>query len=83
MLSLNVDLMSVSQDWYFQPEGPLCWIVGDEDVFLVKDLQNVVRKISRRADGMWLERPSTLGVAPDAPLKPLQMATVDVIREGI
>ena len=63
--SVNVDLMSVFQDWYFQPAGPLCWIVGDEDVFLVKDLQNVVRKISRRADGMWLERPSTLGVAPD------------------
>ena len=63
--SVEIDLTSVSQDWYFKPAGTLCWVVGYEDVFLVKDLRSVVRKISRRADGMWLESPSTLGVAPD------------------
>ncbi len=61
----QTELTDVNPDWYFQPTGPLCWIVGYADVFLVKDLQSVVRTISRRADGMWLESPSTLGVARD------------------
>jgi hypothetical protein len=55
----------VCQDWYFQPSGLLCWIRGYEDVYLVKDLRNVARKISRRPDGQWLESPSSIGVAPD------------------
>ena len=61
----RIDLNSVSQDWYFQPSGLLCWVGEYSDVFLVKDLQSVVRKISRRADGHWLESPSSLGIAPD------------------
>jgi len=62
---VRIDLNDVCQDWYFQPFGPLGWVRGYEDVFLVKDLSSVVRKISRRADGRWLEGPSSLGVAPD------------------
>lgn len=61
----RVDLDSVSQEWCFQPTGPLCWIRGYEDVFLVKGLYDVVRKISRRPDRQWLEEPSSIGVAAD------------------
>lgn len=62
---VRIDLNSVSQDWYFQPTGQLCWVSGYEDVFLVKDLRNVVRKISRRADKQWLVHPASIGVAQD------------------
>jgi hypothetical protein len=62
---VRMELDDVDQNWHFQPFGPLCWIGGYEDVFLVKDLRKVVRKISRRADWRWLEHPSSIGVAPD------------------
>jgi hypothetical protein len=63
--TVEIKLDSVSQDWYFQPSGSLCWIGAYEDVYLVKDLQKVVRKISRRPDRQWLESPASVGVAPD------------------
>jgi hypothetical protein len=63
--TVQIDLKTVCQDWYFQPTGPRCWIVAYEDVYLIQDLREVVCKISRRADRRWLENPSSLGVAPD------------------
>jgi hypothetical protein len=62
----QVDVDSVSQDWYFQPSGDLCWIKAYNDVFLVKGLRETVRTVSRRADRRWLEYPAGLAVAPDA-----------------
>ena len=62
---VRIDLDSVSQEWNFPPSGTLCWVGGYENVYLVQELRKVVRKISRRADGQWLERSCSLGVAPD------------------
>lgn len=59
---------NVVQEWHFQPGGSLCWIGGYADVFLVKDLGDVVRTVSRRADGRWLEDVVAIGVAPDGSL---------------
>ncbi len=61
----EVGLDSVSEEWYFPSSGDLCWIVGYHDIFLVKELKNVVRTIKRRKDGCWLELPQRLSVAPD------------------
>jgi DNA-binding beta-propeller fold protein YncE len=62
---VQIELDDVCQDWHFQPSGPLCWVRGYEDVFLVKSLHDVVRMISRRPDRQWLESPRSIGVAPD------------------
>ncbi len=62
---VQIALDTVAQQWQFQPAGPMCWVAGYEEVFLVKNLQQVVRKISRRPDRHWLEDASSLGVAPD------------------
>jgi len=64
----GVKLDSVCQDWYFQPTNDLCWIVGYNDVFLVRGLKNVERRISRRPDGRWLEYPGGAAVAHDGSL---------------
>ena len=62
----NVD--PIAQEWYFQPSNGLCWMVAYNHVFLVKGTQEVVRRVSRRADGSWLEYPGTAGCAPDGSL---------------
>ncbi len=64
----KVDVNSSSQDWYFQPTNDLCWIVGENHVYLVKNLHEIARRISRRADGQWLEYPRTAAVASDGSL---------------
>jgi len=63
-----IDIDSVSQEWYFQPTNKLCWVVGYNDVFLVRDLRHVVRRIGRRSDGRWLEYPDKAAVARDGSL---------------
>lgn len=50
---------------YFQPAGPRCWVIGRHDLFLLDGLSNELRRISRRADGKWLEDPGLAAVAPD------------------
>ncbi|MEI6150570.1 MAG: hypothetical protein WCS01_15835, partial [bacterium] len=62
------DVDSIVQKWYFQPTNDLCWIVGYHDLFLVRGLSNVVRRIGRRADGRWLEYPQLAAVASDGSL---------------
>jgi sugar lactone lactonase YvrE len=62
---MKLDADSVSQEWHFQPTNELCWVVGYNDVFLVKHLRKIVQKISRRADGHWLEYPDAAAVAED------------------
>jgi sugar lactone lactonase YvrE len=62
----NVD--SIRSEWHFQPTGSLCWMVGYNDIFLVKGLRDEIRRISRRADGLWLESPDSAAVAPDGSL---------------
>ena len=56
------------QQWYFQPSTDLCWIVGYEDIFLVRNLRETVRRITQRSDGRWLEHPATAAVAADGAL---------------
>jgi hypothetical protein len=63
-----VDVDPITQEWYFQPSTDLCWIVGYNDIFLVRSLQQTVRRISRRADGRWLEYPGSAAVGPDGSL---------------
>ena len=41
------------------------WIAGMYDLLLFDAASNLLRKISRRADGQWLERPGLAAVAPD------------------
>ena len=52
-------------EWYFQPANDLCWMVDYHDVFLVRGLNEIVRTVSRRADGRWLEHPYHMAVGPD------------------
>jgi hypothetical protein len=58
----------ISQERYFQPSNDLSWVVGYNDVFLVKGAQEVVRRVSRRSDGRWLEYTDSASVAPDGSL---------------
>ena len=63
------DIDPISQTWCFQPSNDVSWIVGYNNVYLVRGKrQEVVRRISRRADGRWLEYPEAAGVAPDGAL---------------
>ena len=65
----QVDTDKISQEWYFQPDSDLCWVVGYNNVFLVKkNLNKIIQKISRRADGRWLEYPDHAAVAADGSL---------------
>ncbi|NCC51027.1 MAG: hypothetical protein EOM20_07395 [Spartobacteria bacterium] len=64
----GLDVDTISQEWYFHPTNDLCWFVGYNDVFLVRDLRDIVRRISRRSDGRWLECPGQAAVAPDGAL---------------
>ncbi|OQW96426.1 MAG: hypothetical protein BWK77_04765 [Verrucomicrobia bacterium A1] len=49
----------------FQPGTGDRWVVGHYDVTLVSPSGAVLRAISKRPDGSWLENPDTLSVAPD------------------
>ncbi len=50
---------------FFQPHGTNVWIKGMHDLLLFDAAGNLLRKISRRANGQWLERPDLAAVAPD------------------
>ncbi|MGD9612290.1 MAG: hypothetical protein AB7V22_05240 [Kiritimatiellia bacterium] len=50
---------------FFQPNGTNVWIAGMHDLLLFDAAGNLLRKISRRADGQWLERPGLATVAPN------------------
>lgn len=62
---VTVDVERIGQHWSFVPAGGRCWIRAYRNVYLVQDLREVVRVVSRRADGRWLEYPQQLSVAPD------------------
>jgi hypothetical protein len=64
----HIDVDRIKQKWYFQPSSGLCWILGYNDVFLMRNLENVIKKISRRPDGRWLEYPDSGAVAADGSL---------------
>jgi sugar lactone lactonase YvrE len=49
----------------FQPDTGNRWVAGFHDVTLVSPSGAVLRTISRRPDGCWLENPDGLSVAPD------------------
>lgn len=42
-----------------------CWIRGNQGVYLLKGLQDVIRKVDRRKDGNWLGHPNAIGMAQD------------------
>ena len=50
---------------FFQPNGSNVWIAGMHDLLLFDSAGHLLRKVSRRADGQWLERPGLAAVAPD------------------
>ena len=50
---------------FFQPNGSNVWIKGMHDLLLFDAAGHLLRKVSRRADGQWLERPGLATVAPD------------------
>lgn len=50
---------------FFQPNGSNVWIAGMHDLLLFDAAGTLLRKVSRRADGQWLERPGLATVAPD------------------
>jgi hypothetical protein len=59
----------ITETWCFQPSNHLAWVLGYNDVFLVQDRRSEgVRRISRRADGRWLEYLNSAAVAPDGSL---------------
>ena len=55
-------LNDVSETWYAQPRTGRRWVVGYEKVYLIDGKGAVVRTITRRADGLWLERPENASV---------------------
>lgn len=61
----RIPVEPIGQDWTFAPTGNVSWIGTYHDVFLMEDLTNVLRKVSRRADGRWLEYPDAVSVAAD------------------
>ena len=58
-----VDFMS--QKWQFQPGSELALALDFTDGYLVNREGKRVRKISRRADGNWLEQPHSAAFASD------------------
>ena len=50
---------------FFQPNGSNVWIAGMHDLLLFDAAGHLLRQVSRRADGQWLERPGLATVAPD------------------
>jgi hypothetical protein len=63
-----IDTDKIRQKWYFQPASDLTWVMGNNDIFLVQGLSKIIKKISRRADGLWLEYPEQAAVAADGSL---------------
>ncbi len=77
----EIEVDPIVQKWFFQPDTNLCWIVGFNDVFLVRGLKDVVQRLSRHMDGRWLENPRSVAIAPDGSLAvvaPFQSGTVSV-----
>lgn len=58
----------ICQKWYFQPTSDRCWVVGYNNIFLMENFNKIIQKISRRADGRWLEYPDDVAVASDGSL---------------
>ena len=50
---------------FFQPNGSNVWIAGMHDLLLFDAAGHLLRQVSRRADGQWLERPDLAAVASD------------------
>jgi hypothetical protein len=50
---------------FFQPNGTNLWIAGMHDLLLFDAADNLLRQVSRRANGQWLESPGLAAVAPD------------------
>lgn len=62
---MQIDSDDLRQEWHFQPCVDRCWILGYRDVFLVDNMRDIVRTISRRADRLWLEYPIAAATAND------------------
>jgi hypothetical protein len=58
-------LDEICEEWYAQPGTARRWVLGYEKVHLIEGTGAVVRTITRRADGLWLERPKTASAALD------------------
>jgi hypothetical protein len=71
--SLGLD--DVKQDWYFQPNSDLRWVLGYDRVILVDRAGKVVHTVTRRPDGQWLERPENASVAADGSIAVVSRGT--------
>ncbi len=54
-----------TQDWHFQPRTKNGLALGFENAYLIDPNGKLLRKISRRADGNWLENPRGAAFARD------------------
>ena len=64
IMPMSIHLL-VSETWYAQPATGRRWVLGNEKVCLIDRAGALVRTITRRADGFWLERPESASAAPD------------------
>jgi hypothetical protein len=64
----TLGLDSIREGWYCQPGTDRRWVLGYEEVFLVDGGGEVLRTLSRRPDGRWLEMFEGAAVAPDGSL---------------
>ncbi len=63
VVRLNLD--SITEEWHFQPGTGRRWVRCYEEIALVDARDRVIKRIKRRPNGHWLEKPDALAVAPD------------------
>ena len=63
IVRLNLD--SITEEWHFQPGTGRRWVRCYKEIALVDARDRVIKRIKRRPNGHWLEKPDALAVAPD------------------
>lgn len=63
VVRLNLD--SITEEWHFQPGTGRRWVRCYEEIALVDARDRVIKRIKRRPNGHWLDKPDSLAVAPD------------------
>jgi hypothetical protein len=65
MGTVTLDREDISTELYCHPDGNRLWALGYRDVYLAERSGMVLKKISRRIDGYWLDFFGDAAVAPD------------------
>ena len=63
VVRLNLD--SITEEWHFQPGTGRRWVRCYEEIALVDARDRMIKRIKRRPNGHWLEKPDALAVASD------------------